>query len=193
MIMVEYPSNIQALIKRARVHNLSDDGSLDPETRKNIRSADQEKRHLTKDEIIGICKISGRQPNEISILQNQSNNLVTEAKSELLTEQPHLVLPGGALYPQERAAACWNDCWQFLRVINYAHACNKVQFTHPDGMAALRQLYGELGVPLGGLGIALERLKCKSTKEVKSRESKAQLTNIFDHLLQELNISAVKT
>ena len=191
--MVEYPSNIQALIKRARVHNLSDDGSLDPETRKNIRSADQEKRHLTKDEIIGVCKISGRQPNEISILQNQSNNLVTEAKSELLTEQPHLVLPGGELYPQERAAACWNDCWQFLRVINYAHACNKVQFTHTDGMAALRQLYGELGVPLGGLGIALERLKCKSTKEVKSRESKAQLTNIFDHLLQELNISAVKT
>ena len=191
--MVEHSNNIQALIKRVRVHNLSDDESLDPETRKNIRSADQEKRHLTKDEIIGICKISGRQPNEISILQNQSNNLVTEAKSELLTEQPHLVLPGGTLYPQERAEACWNDCWQFLRVINYAHACNKVQFTHPDGMAALRELYGELGVPLGGLGIALERLKCKSTKEVKSRESKAQLTNIFDHLLQELNISAVKT
>ena len=191
--MAEHTDEVQSLIKRAKIHNLSDDESLNPEMRKSIRSADQEKRALTEVEIIGICKFSGRQPNEISILQNQSNNLVTEAKSELLTEQPHLVLPGGALYPQERAAACWNDCWQFLRVINYAHACNKVQFTHPDGMAALRELYGELGVPLGGLGIALERLKCKSTKEVKSRESKAQLTNIFDHLLQELNISAVKT
>ena len=190
---MKHSNNIQELIKKAKIHNLSDDKSIALETREVIRSADNEKRHLRKEEIIFICKISGRQPNEISILQNQSNNLVTEAKSELLTEQPHLVMPGGALYPQERAAACWNDCWQFLRVINYAHACNKVQFTHPDGMAALRELYGKLEVPLDGLGIALERLKCKSTKEVESRESKAQLTNIFDHLLQELNISAVKT
>ena len=191
--MAEHSDEIQSLIKRAKIHNLSDDESLNPEMRKSIRSADQAKRPLTEVEIIGICKFSGRQPNEISRLQNESNNLVTEARNELLKEQPELVLPGGALYPRERATACWNDCWQFLRVINYAHACNKEKFTHPDGMAALKKLYKKLGVPLTGLGIALERLKCKATKLMMDKESKAQLTNIFDHLMQELNISAVKT
>ena len=191
--MAEQSNDIQSLIKRAKIHNLSDDESLDEEIRKSIRSADQAKRPLTKGEIICICKFSGRKPNEISRLQDQSNNLVTEARGELLREQPDLVLPGGALYPGERATACWNDCWQFLRVINYAHACNKVKFTDSEGMGALRKLYEKLGVPLSGLSIALERLKCKATNVMKTKESKAQLTNIFDHLMQELNISAVKT
>jgi len=191
--MAEQSNDIQSLIKRAKIHNLSDDESLDEEMRKSIRSADQAKRPLTKGEIICICKFSGRKPNEISRLQDQSNNLVTEARGELLKEQPDLVLPGGALYPGERATACWNDCWQFLRVINYAHACNKVKFTDSEGMGALRKLYEKLGVPLSGLSIALERLKCKATNVMRTKESKAQLTNIFDHLMQELNISAVKT
>ena len=191
--MAEQSNDIQSLIKRAKIHNLSDDESLDEEMRKSIRSADQAKRPLTKGEIICICKLSGRKPNEISRLQDQSNNLVTEARGELLKEQPDLVLPGGALYPGERATACWNDCWQFLRVINYAHACNKVKFTDPEGMGALRKLYEKLGVPLSGLSIALERLKCKATNVMRTKESKAQLTNIFEHLMQELNISAVKT
>ena len=191
--MAEHTDEVQSLIKRAKIHNLSDDESLNPEMRKSIRSADQAKRPLTKGEIICICKFSGRQPNEISRLQNESNNLVTEARSELLKEQPDLVLPGGALYPGERATACWNDCWQFLRVINYAHACNKVKFTDSEGMGALRKLYEKLGVPLSGLSIALERLKCKATNVMRTKESKAQLTNIFEHLMQELNISAVKT
>jgi len=191
--MAEQSNDIQSLIKRAKIHNLSDDESLDEEMRKSIRSADQAKRPLTKGEIICICKFSGRKPNEISRLQDQSNNLVTEARGELLREQPDLVLPGGALYPGERATACWNDCWQFLRVINYAHACNKVKFTDSEGMGALRKLYEKLGVPLSGLSIALERLKCKATNVMRTKESKAQLTNIFEHLMQELNISAVKT
>ena len=191
--MAEQSNDIQSLIKKAKIHNLSDDESLDEEMRKSIRSADQAKRPLTKGEIICICKFSGRKPNEISRLQDQSNNLVTEARGELLREQPDLVLPGGALYPGERATACWNDCWQFLRVINYAHACNKVKFTDSEGMGALRKLYEKLGVPLSGLSIALERLKCKATNVMRTKESKAQLTNIFDHLMQELNISAVKT
>ena len=191
--MAEQSNDIQSLIERAKIHNLSDDESLDEEMRKSIRSADQAKRPLTKGEIICICKFSGRKPNEISRLQDQSNNLVTEARGELLREQPDLVLPGGALYPGERATACWNDCWQFLRVINYAHACNKVKFTDSEGMGALRKLYEKLGVPLSGLSIALERLKCKATNVMRTKESKAQLTNIFEHLMQELNISAVKT
>ena len=109
-----------------------------------------------------------------------------------MEEQPDLVKPGGALYPSERAEACWSDCWQFLRVINYAYACNKTKFTSPKGMAALRELYKKMGVPLSGLSTALRYLEILTANEVKTSKGKAQLTNIFEHLTHELNISAVK-
>ena len=127
------------------------------------------------------------------MIQHKSNDLVTATRKGLMKEQPDLVMPGGALYPSERAEACWSDCWQFLRVVNYAYACNRTKFTDPKGMAALRELYKKMGVPLSGLTTALRYLEILTRKEVGTSKGKAQLTNIFRHLMQELNISAVKT
>ena len=191
--MSEMTLQISELIKRAKVQGLSEDLTLDFEVRTAIKNADEEKRHLTQEEIRAICKISGTSTSEISIIQARSNDLVTASRKGLMEEQPDLVKPGGALYPSERAEACWSDCWQFLRVINYAYACNKTKFTNPKGMAALRELYKKMGVPLSGLSTALRYLEILTTNEVGTTKGKAQLTNIFGHLTQELNISAVKT
>tara|TARA_B100001057_G_scaffold85896_1_gene81761 strand:+ start:1559 stop:2134 length:576 start_codon:yes stop_codon:yes gene_type:complete len=184
---------INELIKIAKVQGLSDDATLDFQVRMVINTADKEKRHLTKDEIRNICRISGPCISEILMIQHKSNDLVTEARKGLMKEQPYLFMPGGALYPSERAEACWSDCWQFLRVVNYAYACNRTEFTEPKGMAALRELYKRIGVPLGGLSTALRYLAILTIKEVGTAKGRAQLTNIFRHLMQELNISAVKT
>ena len=184
---------INELIKIAKVQGLSEDPTLKIEVRTAIKNADKEKRHLTQEEIRKICKISGTSTSEISLIQTKSNDLVTASKKGLLEEQPDLVKPGGALYPTERAEACWSDCWQFLRVINYAYACNKTKFTSPKGMAALRELYKKMGVPINGLSTALRYLEILTIEEVGTAKGKAQLTNIFEHLMQELNIAAVKT
>jgi len=184
---------INELIKIAKVQGLSEDPTLDFQVRTAIKNADKEKRHLTQEEIRKICKISGTSTSEISLIQTKSKDLVTASKKGLLEEQPDLVKPGGALYPSERAEACWSDCWQFLRVINYAYACNKTKFTSPKGMAALRELYKKMGVPISGLSTALRYLEVLTTNEVGTAKGKAQLTNIFEHLTQELNISAIKT
>ena len=191
--MSETSPQISELIKRARVQGLSEDLTLDFQVRTAIKNADEEKRHLTQEEIRAICKISGTSTSEISIIQAKSNDLVTASRKGLMEEQPDLVKPGGALYPSERAEACWSDCWQFLRVINYAYACNKIKFTNPKGMAALRELYKKMDVPLSGLSTALRYLEILTTNEVGTTKGKARLTNIFGHLTQELNISAVKT
>ena len=184
---------INELIKIAKVQGLSEDPTLDFQVRTAIKNADKEKRHLTQEDIRKICKISGTSTSEISLIQTKSKDLVTASKKGLLEEQPDLVKPGGALYPYERAEACWSDCWQFLRVINYAYACNKTKFTSPKGMAALRELYKKMGVPISGLSTALRYLEVLTTNEVGTAKGKAQLTNIFEHLTQELNISAIKT
>jgi hypothetical protein len=78
-------------------------------------------------------------------------------------------------------------------VIVYALACRRPQFTDPIGMGALRTLYAHLGVPLEGLNIALSQLKILSQHEVVSPTEARLLNESFDHLLAELNKSAVKT
>ena len=186
-------AKINELIKKAKVQGLSDDITLNIEARTAIKNADEEKRHLTQEEIRKICKISGTSTSEISLIQTKSTDLVTASRKGLLEEQPDLVKLGGALYPPERAEACWSDCWQFLRVINYAYACNKTKFTSPKGMAALRELYKKMGVPISGLSTALRYLEILTIEVVGTAKGKAQLTNIFEHLMQELNIAAVKT
>ena len=191
--MTEKEISISELIKNARVQGLSDDAFFDFQIRTDISKADKEKRHLTNVEIGHICKFSGISPCEISMIRDRSSDLVTAARKKLLKEQPDLVNPGGALYPSQRAEACWRDCWEFLRVINYAYACDKTKFTSPEGMAALRQLYKKVGVPLNELSTALRHLEILTKEEVESEEGKTQLSNIFGHLLEELNISAVKT
>lgn len=191
--MIEAEISIAVLIKKARVQGLSDNKYIDFQMRTAIRKADKEKRHLTDVEIRNICEFSGTSPIEISMIRDRSNDLVTAARKKLLTEQPELVIPGGALYPSQRADACWRDCWEFLRVINYAYACDKTEFTSPEGMAALRELYKKMDVPLNGLSTALRQLEILTKEEVESEKGKSQLSNIFRHLLEELNISAVKT
>ena len=184
---------LNELIKKAIVQGLSEDESLDIRIRTIIKKADQQKRHLTQEEINIICRITRISEIEVSMMQAKSKDLVAKARKMLIEEQPDLLQPKGALYPSKRAEACWNDCWQFLRVIGYAYACNKPEFTSPKGMTSLREVYEKLEVPLNGLRAALKFLKILTANEMETTRGKAQLTNIFEHLREELNISVVKT
>ena len=78
-------------------------------------------------------------------------------------------------------------------MIVYALACRRPQFTDPVGMGALRALYAHVGVPLEGLNIALSQLKILAQQEVASPKDARLLSESFDHLLEGLNNSAVKT
>ena len=184
---------LKQLIASAQVLGIQNDLSLPASDRQILRIADKQKRALSATEIQQICSSSNVDGQLTERLQNKANQLVQQARDFLLREQPHLVEPGGALFPSERAEACWRDCWQFFRVIVYALACRRPQFTDPVGMGALRTLYAHLGVPLEGLNIALSQLKILTRKEVMGPTEDQLLSESFDHLLEELNKSAVKT
>ena len=101
--------------------------------------------------------------------------------------------PGGALHPEDRAEACWRDCWNFLRVITYAVACNQSCFTNPSGMAALRELYRRMNVPIEGMNIALIQLKEKALEGVSRSNDRQLIDDCFQHLRDQLNKTAVKS
>ena len=184
---------LKQLIASAQVLGLQNDPSLPASDRQILRMADNEKRALSPTEIQQICQSSKVDAQLMEHLQSKANHLVQQAREFLVKEQPHLVQSGGALFPSERAEACWRDCWQFFRVIVYATACGRPQFTNPEGMGALRALYAHVGVPLEGLNVALQQLKILSRQQVVSPIEAQLLSDSFGHLLKELNKTAVKS
>ena len=187
------PTDLQQLIQAARVQGLSQDATLPSAIRTLIGAADQAQRQLTDQELLQICAASDADHEVANQLQHRADALVDEARRRLLNAQPDLVKPGGALHPSERAAACWRDCWQFFRVIVYSYVCCRPDFTDPAGMAALRQLYQHMNVPVLGLNIALEQLEALSVRNLTDSVARTALTAAFRHLRIELNKSAVKT
>ena len=186
-------TDFKTLVQTAQVQGLSLNQDLPQATRSILERADQAQRQLSSDELTTICQVSGIDVSLADNLIQRSDQLVNQARAHLIATQPHLVQPGGALHPEDRAEACWRDCWNFLRVITYAVACNQSCFTNPNGMAALRELYRRMNVPIEGMNIALGHLKEKALEGV-SRSNDGQLINdCFQHLRDQLNKTAVKS
>ena len=191
--LIPQNSLLAALIQRAQVQGLSTDPNLPEESRRILGAADQDRRQLTAEELLCICGESGMNAALPKQLQRQADDLVNQARTHLLKQQPQLVQPGGALFPSERAEACWRDCWNFLRVIVYAVACNQSSFTNEGGMAALRELYQRMNVPAEGLNIALNQLKALVLQGVEREADRSLISDCFQHLSKQLNKNAVKS
>ena len=186
-------TDFKTLVQTAQVQGLSLNQDLPQATRRILERADQAQRQLTSEELTTICQASGIDVSLADNLIQRSDQLVNQARAHLIATQPHLVQPGGALHPEDRAEACWRDCWNFLRVITYAVACNQSCFTNPSGMAALRELYRRMNVPIEGMNIALGQLKEKTLEGVSRSNDRQLIRDCFQHLHTELNKSAVKS
>ena len=186
-------TDLKTLVQTAQVQGLSLNQDLPQATRSILKRADQARRQLSSDELTTICQVSGIDVSLADNLIQRSDQLVNQARAHLIATQPHLVQPGGALHPEDRAEACWRDCWNFLRVITYAVACNQSCFTNPSGMAALRELYRRMNVPIEGMNIALGQLKEKALEGVSRSNDRQLINDCFQHLRDQLNKTAVKS
>ena len=186
-------TDFKTLVQTAQVQGLSLNQDLPQATRSIVERADQAQRQLSSDELTTICQVSGIDESLADNLIQRSDQLVNQARAHLIATQPHLVQPGGALHPEDRAEACWRDCWNFLRVITYAVACNQSCFTNPSGMAALRELYRRMNVPIEGMNIALGQLKEKALEGVSRSNDRQLINDCFQHLRDQLNKTAVKS
>ena len=186
-------TDFKTLVQTAQVQGLSLNQDLPQATRSILEHADQAQRQLSSDELTTICQVSGIDVSLADNLIQRSDQLVNQARAHLIATQPHLVQPGGALHPEDRAEACWRDCWNFLRVITYAVACNQSCFTNPSGMAALRELYRRMNVPIEGMNIALGQLKEKALEGVSRSNDRQLINDCFQHLRDQLNKTAVKS
>ena len=177
---------IRQLAAKAQVLGLPQQRNISESCRQLLQQADQERRLLSSSEIQSLCQHSGVMSTPLEQLQGQAHQLVDQARHDLLEAQPHLVKPGGALYPEHRAEACWRDCFHFLRVCCYAVAVAEPKFTNPQGMAALGELYAALGVPVDGLLLALARLQELATKSYGDSSAPSTDVELLDAAFCEL-------
>ena len=185
---------IRQLAAKAQVLGLPQQPNLSESSRHLLQQADQERRLLSSSDIQHLCQESGVIAAPLEQLQGQAHQLVDQARHDLLEAQPHLVKPGGALYPEHRAEACWRDCFHFLRVCCYAVAVAQPKFTNPQGMAALGELYAALGVPVDGLLLALARLQelgAQSYSESAPSSDVTLLDEAFCELRSQINACVV--
>lgn len=121
----------------------------------------------------------------VKLLGDRSSEIVDRAREELLSRYPDITLPGGELYPPERAEACWRDLWQFLRCITYGIAARVPEFADAEGLQNMQLLYRELRVPLAAMVFGLENLKFFALRLFSLSEREA-LDPYFEHLIGEM-------
>jgi hypothetical protein len=182
--------HLKLLIQKARIMDFQ--GWSDrhpPEIVALFQAADDGKLYLTDDELTQLKYLypeRGQDLDVIQMLRDQVVEIVNESRAGVLTCFPSILEPGGGLYPQERADACWRDFWQFLRCITYGIAGQQTQYTSETGLHHMRLLYEELQVPLDAMVLGLEGIKSASLKRVPL-EQQSGLAPYFDHLTQELD------
>jgi hypothetical protein len=181
---------VKELIVKARIVSFATWRSTHPPTAIAIfQQADDNRLYLTDEELDRLATIAPESSALIPVarlLRDRVVEIVDEARSAVLAGFPGILAAGGALYPPERAQACWRDFWQFLRCITYGIAGQHVDYTSDAGLHYMRLLYQELQVPLDAMVVGLEGIKAASLRRIDPAQHEILLP-YFDHLIAKLD------
>lgn len=180
---------VRELIQKARIVSFATwRDTHAAEVIQHFQSADDQGRYLTDEDLQSIQELmpsnSAFAP-VVQRLRDHVNEIVDEARTQVLRSFPTITQPGEGLYPAVRADACWRDFWHFLRCITYGIAGQRTDYTSPEGLHAMNLLYQELQVPLDAMVVGLEGIKAASLKRVEP-DQEALLAPYFDHLIEQL-------
>jgi Phycobilisome protein len=190
MTMPPLSEKVQLLIQKARIVSFTTWQNTHPDEALQVfQTADDERQYLTDEDLNQIELLAPGTTLLSSVVQqlrDRANDIVDEARTEVLETFPGITQPGGGLYPELRAEACWRDFWHFLRCITYGIAGQHTDYTSAEGLGYMKALYQELQVPLDAMVVGLKGIKTAGLKWV-SPEQEAELIPYFDRLSTELS------
>jgi hypothetical protein len=179
------------LIPKARIVSFATwQDRYTPEILQIFQAADDQRLYLSNEELQQIASSYPDQAIDIdivTILREQVVDIVNEARSGVLSAFPHILEPGGGLYPADRADACWRDFWQFLRCITYGIAGQRIDYLSQEGLHYMNLLYQELQVPLDAMVVGLQGIKAAAMRRMNEQQQEL-LVVYFDRLIQELSL-----
>lgn len=118
-------------------------------------------------------------------IRQQSPPAISTARRAILRNFPGIDQPGGALYPEHRARACWRDLQEFARVVGYGVACGKPVFSE-SGLETMRLLYEELSVPLDAMRYGVEVMASDIAEHCSDDDVRIEIGRGFADLLEVL-------
>jgi hypothetical protein len=190
MTMPPLSDKVQTLIQKARIVSFATWQDTHPALALQVfQTADDERQYLTDEDLNQIEFLAPGTTLLSAVarqLRDRANDIVDEARAEVLATFPDITQPGGGLYPELRAEACWRDFWHFLRCITYGIAGQHTDYTSAEGLGYMQVLYQELQVPLNAMVVGLEGIKTAGLNRV-SPEQEAELIPYFDRLITELS------
>jgi Phycobilisome protein len=197
MTQPQLSEKVKELIQKARIVSFATwQDAYAAEVIQWFQSADDERRYLTDDDLQNLAAYKPDRSAGIAaaqMLRDRVEEIVDEARAELLTAFPTLTEPGGGLYPAFRSEACWRDFWHFLRCITYGMAAQRTDYLSDEGLHNMELLYRELNVPLVAMVKGLEGIKTASLQRIETahetEHETAQGTSFapyFDLLIEQL-------
>ncbi|WP_071517420.1 allophycocyanin subunit beta [Geitlerinema sp. PCC 9228] len=124
-----------------------------------------------------------------AILTGNASDLVKQAGSQLFSELPELIRPGGNAYTTRRYAACLRDMDYYLRYATYALVAGDPSVLDERVLQGLRETYNSLGVPIAPTVRGIEILKQLSKEKVAAAgiEDTSLVDMPFDRMNRELS------
>lgn len=188
MTTIHLSEKVRKLIQKARIVSFATwYEAYSPEIIQLFQTADDQGRYLSNDDLHQIQILAPTLEASLAVaqtLRDQASFIVDEARTTVLETFPAITDPGGGLYPEARANACWRDFWHFLRCITYGIAGQRADYTSHEGLHNMRLLYQELMVPLEAMVVGLEGVKQASLAHLE--DSALELAPYFDHLIAQL-------
>jgi Phycobilisome protein len=186
---MELSSAVKELIIKARIVSFETWNTTYPPAIIDLfQNADDRREYLTDAELDLIQTQSPANADLIlttRLFRDLAAEIVDDARSQVLKAFPEITQPGGGLYPEIRAEACWRDFWHFLRCVTYGIAGGSVNYTSDVGLHNMDLLYQELQVPLEAMVLGLQELKVAGLGRV-APDDQASLAPYFDRLITKL-------
>ena len=180
---------VRELIKKSRIVSFANWQDIyDPQLIEYLQAADDQGRYLTDADLQEMQELEpaiAKYIPTVKILRDQVNEIVNEARAEVLQAFPQITQMGGGLYPSVRADACWRDFWHFLRCITYAIAGQRADYLSESGLQYMNLLYQELQVPLDAMVVGLKGIKTACLSRVES-DRRSEIAPYIDCLIEQL-------
>lgn len=123
-----------------------------------------------------------------AIVNANAADIVRQSGSQLFSDLPELIRPGGNAYTTRRYATCLRDMDYFLRYATYAWVAGNTDVLDERVLQGLRETYNSLSVPVGSvvIGIGIMKQIVKDKVAAAGVADSGFVDEPFDHMIREL-------
>ena len=127
--------------------------------------------------------------NAIEFINSKASLIIKETATQLYSEQPELLRPGGNSYTTRRYAACLRDIEYYLRYASYALIAGNNNILNERVLNGLKDTYNSLSVPIAPTVRSIQILQEIIQNEITNVNEKSRplISDPFQYLIKSIS------